>query len=465
VARARQAASRPIARPTEAALLILVSALAGLGFALATSAAQLELGLSPLPALPAALLPPAVLALSLWAVHALLSRRGQTGEQLVLPIVGFLSAIGLVVIWRLQPADIVWQQLLRGWLPGILVMAVLVARPGLVERIRRDSPITISLTGLALLVATAFFGQVDATGARLSLRLGPLPPVQTSELIKLALIVFLAWYIDSQGARAEGRAQPMAWLRWPPMRYLVPGAVYVFVAVLALVRMSDLGAILVLGCLFAGLIYAGFEPRVSLAILGVGLALALTAGVLLAVFWRVPGVLVLRWVAFLNPWSQTPLSVNGQALGVTVAQGPGYQLQQAIYAVITGGLSGTGLGFGLPGNVPLAQSDFIFAAVVEELGALVGLSVLVFFAILFLRILRLSVMLPAKQVFERLLLIGIGLHLFIQVFFMVGGTLNLLPVTGLTIPFLSQGGIALFVNLSEIGLVLALAQRTEAPAG
>ncbi len=218
MAGARQASPRAVARPTEAALLILVTALAGLGFALATSAAQLEQGLSPLPALPAALLPPAVLALSLWMVHALLSRRGQTGEQLVLPIVGLLSAIGLVVIGRLQPAAIVWQQLLRGWLPGMLVMALLVVRPGIVERIRRDWPITISLIGLALLVATASFGQVDAAGKRLALRLGPLPPVQTSELIKLALIVFLAWYIDSQGARAEGRAQPMAWLRWPPLR-------------------------------------------------------------------------------------------------------------------------------------------------------------------------------------------------------------------------------------------------------
>jgi cell division protein FtsW len=91
----------------------------------------------------------------------------------------------------------------------------------------------------------------------------------------------------------------------------------------------------------------------------------------------------------------------------------------------------------------------------------VALALLAFFALIWLRTLRVAVMLPAGQVFERLLLVGISVHLFTQVFVMVGGTLNLMPLTGITVPFLSQGGVALLVNITEIGFVLAMAQRLE----
>ena len=136
--------------------------------------------------------------------------------------------------------------------------------------------------------------------------------------------------------------------------------------------------------------------------------------------------------------------LKGQTTGVTVSEGPGYQIQQSINAMVAGGLSGTGLGFGTPQYVPLAQSDFIFAAIVEELGSIIGLAVLILFVILLLRVARIALLLPAEQIFERLVLIGICIHFFVQVFIMVGGTLNLLPITGVTIPFLSQGGMALW---------------------
>jgi cell division protein FtsW (lipid II flippase) len=149
---------------------------------------------------------------------------------------------------------------------------------------------------------------------------------------------------------------------------------------------------------------------------------------------------------------------------MTISQGPGYQIQQSIYAVIAGGITGKGLGFGSPEFVPLAHSDFLFAALVEELGAVTGIAVLGLFIILVLRILRVALLLPKGQVFERLLLIGISIHIFTQVFVMVGGTLNLLPLTGVTIPFMSLGGTSLLVNLTEIGIALALVQRLQSPS-
>ena len=169
----------------------------------------------------------------------------------------------------------------------------------------------------------------------------------------------------------------------------------------------------------------------------------------------------MRFLAFLDPWSEKMVVIDGQPTGITVSEGPATRIQQSIYAIIAGGLSGTGLGFGTPGYVPLAHSDFIFAALVEELGVVMGLAILFLSAVLMLRILRVALLLPASQVFERLLVIGICIHFSVQVFIMVGGTLNLLPMTGVTIPFLSQGGMALLVNLTEIGLVLSISQRLE----
>ncbi|MCI0393902.1 MAG: FtsW/RodA/SpoVE family cell cycle protein [Chloroflexi bacterium] len=447
------------ARSLEALLIVIVTLVAFLAFALAVAGVQLQEEAPILPALLAALPLPAVLVLSLFLVHFVLRWRGVQTEPVVWPIVGLLVALSLVLIWRLRGPAVVWQQLTRGWLPGLVVVVALAVYPLLLERLRRQLALVISAGGLLLLLATAFLGVVDESGARLSLKLGPLPPIQTAEVVKLSLIIFLAWYIERVGEEAEGRARIVGWLRLPSLKYFVPGTLFVFLATLALVRMSDFGAIPILGSLFVAMLYAGFQPRVFLTVAAIGLVLSVMVAIVLAIAWEPPAVIQQRLVAYRDPWSEEELVINGQPTGITVAEGPGYQIQQSVYAIIAGGISGTGLGLGSPQNVPLAHSDFIFAALVEELGAAVALALLACFAILLLRILRLAIMLPEGQLFERLLLVGISVHLFTQVFVMVGGTLNVIPPTGITVPFLSQGGVALLVNITEIGLVLALAQR------
>lgn len=450
---------RLFTRPIEISLLLVVALIAFLGFGLAESNGQLHQEAPALSPLLHAALPTFTLIILLLGIHFLLQYRIGEIEQVLLPTVGLLIAIGLIMLWRLLPAALVWQQLTHGAIPGLLMMALFICFPTLVERIRRDWPITISLIGLGLLLTTAFWGARDEAGARLALKIGPLPTIQTSEIVKLALIIFLAWYIEGEGEAAAGRASTLGWLRLPAIRYFVPGVLYVALASLALVKMSDFGAILILGFLFLIMLYAGFETRIFFTVMLIGLALSAGMGILLAIFWKVPDVIQQRFVAFLDPWSQAPLLAHGVPTGLTIAQGPGYQLQQAIYAIVAGGITGTGIGLGTPQNVPLVYSDFIFAAIGEELGLLGALAILACFAIVLLRILRVAMLLPRQQVFERLLLVGIAAHLLTQVFVMVGGTLDLLPMTGVTVPFLSLGGMALCVNLIEIGLVLALVQR------
>ncbi len=448
-------------RFSEFLLLTLVFIIACLGFLLLALGTQLRQGAALWAGLPGALLPPLVIGASSAGLHGLMRRRGMAIDQILLPVTMLLFTAGLLMIYRLQGPGGAWQQILRGFLPGVVMIALLILKPRWIERLRRWA-IPFSLLGLFLLLATSFLGVVDETGARLAIQLGALPPIQPSEVIKLSLVVFLAWYIDRLGRRAEGQAQAfLGWLRLPPFYYFIPGALFVLVATLALVKMSDFGAVLILGMIFIAMLYSGFETRIFLSIGAIGLALVLAAGLILSFTWQVPSVIRYRFLAFQNPWSQEVILLNGKPTGVTVSDGPGYQIQQALNAISAGGLSGTGLGFGTPQYVPLAQSDFIFAGLVEEMGALVGMAVLILFGVLLLRMARIAVMLPAGQVFERLLLTGICIHLFVQVFVMVGGTLNVLPVTGVTVPLLSQGGMALLVNLSEVGLALSLSQRLE----
>ena len=272
-----------------------------------------------------ALLPPLVIGAAFASLHILMRKRGMQVDQLILPISMLLFSIGLLLIWRLQGASGAWQQLLRGFLPGMAVIAVLIVKPHWVEQIRRWA-IPICLTGLLLLVVTAFLGVIDETGSRLALQLGSLPPIQPSEIIKLSLVVFLAWYIDREGKQAEGQARVfLGWLRLPPIHYFIPGILFVVLATLALVKMTDFGAVLILAFIFAGMLFIGFETRIFVTISAIGLALILIVSLFLSFTWEVPTVIRYRFLAFQNPWSHEVILLKGQTTGVTVSEGPGYQ--------------------------------------------------------------------------------------------------------------------------------------------
>jgi cell division protein FtsW (lipid II flippase) len=438
--------------------IFLIAVLGLLSFFSAAVALQVRQNQAPLQGVESALVIPVITALILIGLHLLLRFRKVELEEMLLPGVGLLVMLGLAMIWRLRGGDGAWQQL-RGYFLGMAIVGVLLAWPRWVDKIRQWA-IPISIAGLGLSLATAAFGIQDQTGARLALALGPLSTFQTTEFIKVALIIFLAWFAEEEGRAVEGRTRlVMGWLRIPPLRYFLPGALFVATATLSLVLMADYGAVLILVFLFVGILFAAFETRTFITLLGIGAVLGCLVVAGLALAWKVPDVIHYRYLAFLDPWSSAPMLLNGQPTGITVSQGPGYQIQQSIYAMISGGVTGTGLGYGSPDFIPLAHSDFIFASLLEEMGGVVGIALLVLFAVIILRIFRVAILLPAAQTFERMLVVGIGIHLLAQVLVMVGGTVDLLPMTGVTVPFLSQGGTALMVNLAEVGVVLALVQR------
>lgn len=443
-------------RYQEALLLLVVYLIAGVGFYTVSSAGLYRQGLPPAPELLTILLPILAIILVFTSLHTALALKKVKIEQTILPITALLFVLGIVMIWRLRGDEGILQQITRGLIPGFFISLYFIIRPTMLENVRRGG-LFIGLGGLFLLFLTGIIGVEDETGARLALRLGPLS-VQTSEMIKVSLIIFLAWYIEREGRAAEGRAHTLLWFRLPALRYLAPAVAFVGAATLALVAMSDFGAVIILGFLFITMLFIGFETRVFLTVAALGLGLSLLVGLLLSQVWTIPATIQFRYLAFQNPWSSQMMPS-----GYTIAEGPGYQIQQSIYAIIAGGVTGSGLGLGSPTFIPLAHSDFILAAIFEEMGSAIGIAILFLYGILILRITRLVMLVPSAQVFERLILSGIGVHFFSQIFVMAGGTFNLLPLTGVTLPFLSLGGVSLLVNLMEIGFVLALTQR--APAG
>ena len=188
-------------------LLWACAALTGLlGFALVSLAEKVQSRQDPLQGLGVALIPVIVTGLFWLVVHLFLEFRRNRTDQIILPVTALIFNVGLTMIYRLQGTEGAWQQITRGFIPGIIAILVLLNFPILIEKIRRWA-VPLSIAGLLISFATAFLGVQDETGARLSLHLGPLPSIQTSEIIKLTLIVFLAWFIDREGERVvRGRA-------------------------------------------------------------------------------------------------------------------------------------------------------------------------------------------------------------------------------------------------------------------
>jgi cell division protein FtsW (lipid II flippase) len=290
---------------------------------------------------------------------------------------------------------------------------------------------TYVLLSLGLLAATFVFGQ-EINGARLWIDLGPIQ-VQPSELVKVTLVVFLAAYLDEKrdliGPDGRWRVGPFG---LPPLPTLLPMALMWVASLLVLVVQNDLGSALLLFGIFLGMLYIA-TGQALYVVVGLG-SFALAAWAAYAAFDRI-GIRVQNW---LDPW-QDPLDT-------------GYQQVQADYALASGGLFGSGLGLGRPWSIPEVHTDFVFAAIGEELGLLGAVGVLALYLVLVMR--GYAIALAAPDGFARLLAAGLTTAIGLQVAIIVGGVIRLLPLTGITLPFISYGGSSLLTNCLIVGLLL-----------
>jgi cell division protein FtsW (lipid II flippase) len=353
-----------------------------------------------------------------------------------------LCGWGLIEVLRLQEGFATRQLI---WVSVGLVVLVLVAvlpyRWSFLSRYRY----LWLLSGLGALALTILWGVNPlGVGDRLWLSVGRLFYIQPSEMLKVLLVVFMASYL-SEKRELLLMTQRLGPFRLPPPAYLVPLMGMWGLSLILLLWQQDLGAALLFFSVFISMLYVASGRVVYV---WAGLSMVVVVAVVGSLFIdRVQ----LRGAIWLDPWSD--------------AQGSGYQLVQALLAFASGGLFGSGVGLGYPTPwIPVAHSDFVFAAIGEEWGLLGALGVLLALTLLIARGLQAAIratmpgarepLLRVESSFVALLAVGLSATLGWQSVIIVGGTLKLIPLTGITLPFVSYGGSSMLVSCLIVGLLM-----------
>ncbi len=382
----------------------------------------------------AALGRPLALAAVFLVLHILLTSRLPRADTILCPTVLLLMGLSMAFSRRLSPAldERQFQWLLMG--AGVLAFAAV--GPVRLRWFRRY-PYSIGLVGVVLVAATLVAGRAAIPGGpRLWLGLGRLQ-FQPSEVLKLVLVIYLAGYLASRAELLSMPGRRIGWLRLPPLPYLAPLAIMLGAGLALVAAQRDLGAALLLYLIGLGMLYIA-SGRAGYVVAGVA-AFVVGAAVLNA---RLP-IVAARTAVWRDPWP--------------VADSTGYQVVQATMALAAGGLGGTGLGQGMPDAIPAVHTDFVYAAIAEELGVAGAAAVLALYGVLFARGWRAA--LRANSGFESLLAAGLTLALAVQTLVIVGGILRLIPLTGITLPFLSYGGTSLVTSAFAVGLILRISGR------
>ena len=362
-------------------------------------------------------------------------------DPYLLPIASLLTAFGLTEIYRLNPDDAFRQ----GWW---IVIAVAFFSATLLS-LRRDFRILESykylfgLGAIVLLVLPALPGVGHTVnGARLWIRVGDIQ-FQPGELAKLLLIVFLAGYLrEKREVLAQGRLKDFG-----PLLLIWGGAM------LVLVQTNDLGSALLYFGIFIGMLYVA-TARVAFALAG----LVLFVGGSAVLYEVGPPRIEQRVAIWLDPWED--------------ADGDGYQIVQSTYSIGNGGYGGTGLGQGIftaPGPdggevelIPYVQTDFIFSALAQELGLIGASALLLLYMVFVLRGFRTALI--AGDGFSKLLAAGLTFGFALQTFIILGGVLRLIPLTGITLPFVSYGGSSVLANFALLAGLMLVSNRANALA-
>ncbi|MFN0072167.1 MAG: FtsW/RodA/SpoVE family cell cycle protein [Chloroflexota bacterium] len=378
-----------------------------------------------------ATIPGVALAAHLWLVV-----RHSQADHVLLAITLALGAIGLVTVDRLRE-DLGLRQAL--WLClgllGIISGTGLATHREILLRYRYS----IGALGLVLTAATLVFGvDPNGSGARLWFSFGGIS-LQPVELLKVLLVIWLAGYLHEHGEVLRHASSRLGPLRAPPLAYLIPLGIVFGLTELLLVIQRDLGAGLLISVVFVLMIYMA-TGRLSLLL--VGLTLLIGAGWLAASLFSHVALRVDIW---LDPWRQSDAG--------------GYQIVQGLIALAHGGILGTGLSLGFPSFVPAVHTDFSIVAIGEELGLAGGLAVIGLYALLLHR--GIHIALSLDDDYDQLLAAGLTCTIAVQTILILAGVLKLLPLTGITLPWVSYGGSSILANSLIVGILLGLARQGE----
>lgn len=364
-------------------------------------------------------------------------------DPYLLPSATLLAALGLAEIYRIDP-DLA---LLQGrWLvvgAAIFILTVVVLRD---YRVLDRYRYVVGLVGLLLLLGTILFG-TEVNGATLWIRFLGFS-FQPSEFAKICIVVFLAGYLNDKKEVLSVPTGRLLGIRVPAAKHFGPLLAMWALSLLLLVFMGDFGMSLLLLAIFVALIYMATSRLVyavaGLTLFAVGAALA---------YRFVPHVQD-RFAIWIDPWA--------------TADTTGYQLLQSLFTMADGGVLGRGLGRGyllFPNGSPVVpdlQTDFIFTALSNELGALGAVGIILCYLVFTWRGFHIAV--RATDGFSKLLAAGLSAAFGLQTFIIIGGVTRLIPLTGITLPFVSYGGSSLLANLMLLALLLMISHRTAVTA-
>jgi cell division protein FtsW (lipid II flippase) len=400
--------------------------------------------------------------------HLAVRRLAPWADPLLLPLAALLNGLGIVMIYRLQESG-------RGGNPGtqistmtgstttlqvmwsavgiaaFVVVLALIKEPRTLQRYTY----TFGAIGLVLLAVPALLpaSMSEVNGAKVWISLGGFS-IQPGEFAKLALAVFFAGYLVSKRDVLSLAGRRVLGIDLPRARDLGPVLIAWGASLLILVFETDIGTSALFFGLFVAMLYIATQ-RTSWLLIGVSL---FVGGALVAS--RLFGHVGDRFTIWLHPF--TYANVFCGAANVHVPCVSSYQLAQGLYGMGFGGIFGTGLGHGQPYLTPLVQSDFIVTAFGEELGLTGLMALLLLYGLIVERGLRAAV--AVRDPFSKLLAGGLAFVVALQVFVIVGGVTGLIPLTGITTPFLSQGGSSLVASWILIAVLMRISDTARRPA-
>lgn len=354
------------------------------------------------------------------------------GSPVLLPVAALLTGLGTLLIFRLDNDKAALQLMWVGIGLAAFVFTLLIYHN--YSKIKQYKYLS-GVAGLVLLLSPIFFGIVRG-GSKLWIDFGFFK-FQPSELAKILLVLFFAAYLDEKKELLSSSAKKIGPLFIPRLKHLGPLILFWLISLLILIFERDLGSSLLFFGLFLTMLY-----------LATGRATYVVTGSLLFILGAYASYELFSHVAvrinvWLNPWYDP--------------KGAGYQILQSLFAIANGGVSGTGLGLGYPGLIPAVKTDFIFSAIAEELGLFGGVSVLLVYLVVVFQGLKIA--LKASDSFSKLLASGLTVIFGFQSFLIVAGVSKLVPLTGVTLPFVSYGGSSVLANFILVALLLVVSHR------
>ncbi|TGY34034.1 FtsW/RodA/SpoVE family cell cycle protein [Microbacterium laevaniformans] len=376
-------------------------------------------------------------------LHIVLRFKASQADPFVVPIATVLSGLGLAMIYRIDIEDqsTGWDALSTRqlvWLAIASAAAVAIVIFLKNYRVLFRYTYVFGFVGILLLVLPFVPGLGTDANADVWISIGGLFSFQPGELAKIALAIFFAGYLVRTREALTSVGTRFLGMTWPRARELGPLLLIWLASMAIIIFQRDLGTGLLMFGMFIAMIYVA-TGKTSWAVLG--LLLAVGGALIASQVLSYVGGRFQNWLDAFNP-------------AVIDSAGGSYQLVSGIFGLSEGGLLGTGLGRGRPGLTPLSQSDYIFPSIGEELGLIGVFAILCLYMVFTSRGIRIGI--AGQDDFGKLLATGLSFTIALQVFIMVGGVTRLIPLTGLTTPFLAAGGSSLVANWIVVALLLRI---------